>query len=266
MSESQKSQAKGNTNLGLKRHRSYMFTINNYTEDDESQISQYFESYVYQYEVGVDGKVPHIQGYCEFKNQVTFSSIKKMIPRAHFEPRRGTRAQAIAYCTKIETRTGGPFSKGIPIPKPIKTISVFYDWQKAVLEMIDQEPDDRTIIWIYEHEGNAGKTALAKYLAITRKALYVSGKSNDIKYAVSEAEHKDIIILDVPRCNQDYISYEAIESVKNGIFFCGKYESKQVIFNSPHLIVFSNEKPDTTKLSEDRWKIYKISEGKLLAV
>jgi len=49
-----------------------------------------------------------------------------------------------------------------------------------------------------------------------------------------------------------------LESIKNGLFFSGKYESTQVVMNSPHLIIFANEPPDKSKMSADRWHIVRI--------
>lgn len=58
---------------------------------------------------------------------------------------------------------------------------------------------------------------------------------------------------------ENYVSYEAIESVKDGIFFSGKYESGMTIFNQPHIICFANFAPDIGKMSSDRWKIFELS-------
>jgi len=38
--------------------------------------------------------------------------MKKLIPRAHLEARRGTQAEAIEYCRKEDTRIEGPFTAG----------------------------------------------------------------------------------------------------------------------------------------------------------
>jgi hypothetical protein len=36
------------------------------------------------------------------------------------------------------------------------------------------------------------------------------------------------------------------------------------LFNSPHLIVFSNFYPEKDKLSDDRWKIGEIIDNKII--
>jgi len=65
-------------------------------------------------------------------------------------------------------------------------------------------------------------------------------------------------VFDIPRTNIDYLNYEAIESIKNGCFFSGKYECTQVIMNCPHVIIFANSPPLEHKLSIDRWHIINI--------
>ena len=94
-------------------------------------------------------------------------------------------------------------------------------------------------------------------------AIIVSGKGNDILYGITKhiEEHKeiDIVILDFERSVEDYVSYSAIEKIKNGCFYSPKYKGSMVIFNSPHVICFANFLPDKEKLSLDRWNIKEIS-------
>ena len=130
------------------------------------------------------------------------------------------------------------------------------------------EPNDRTIYWFWEQTGNVGKTSFAKYTAVHSGSLIVSGKGNDMKYGIIKYKEKHgvaprIVIIDIPRSIKDYVSYSGIEEIKNGLFFCGKYESDMCVFNSPHVICFSNSPPDTSKFSKDRWCIYEIVNNKL---
>lgn len=56
----------------------------------------------------------HWQGYVEFKKPQRLAALKKLIPAAHWEVRRGTREQALEYCRKEESRIRGPFYAGLP--------------------------------------------------------------------------------------------------------------------------------------------------------
>lgn len=60
---------------------------------------------VYQEEVGENGTY-HFQGYCEFQRALTLLFAKNLLggPGVHLERRRGTQAEAIAYCKKDDTR------------------------------------------------------------------------------------------------------------------------------------------------------------------
>ncbi len=90
------------------------------------------------------------------------------------------------------------------------------------------------------------------------ECLYLGGKSTDIKYGVVEyLKKKDLYLVcfDLVRSMESYVSYEAIEAVKNGIFYSGKYEGGMCIFNKPHVFIFANFIPEVRKLSVDRWDI-----------
>jgi hypothetical protein len=77
-------------------------------------------------------------------------------------------------------------------------------------------------------------------------------------YKKETKKYPKIIIFDVPRANIDHINYDAIESMKNGCFFSGKYECAQVLMNSPHIIIFANSEPQRYNLSMDKWHIVEI--------
>lgn len=51
------------------------------------------------FEVGQEG-TQHIQGYCHYKNAVSFNTVKGCLPRAHIEKARGSPEQNYDYCTK----------------------------------------------------------------------------------------------------------------------------------------------------------------------
>lgn len=238
----------------------WCFTYNNYTLEKIEQIEQIFRHecnwYVFQEETGEKG-TPHLQGTICLKKKQRLTELKKLNNEIHWENTKSV-AASLVYCSKAETKTGKIYTHGIEIPEPLE-IEEPYGWQKEVIDIIKTKPDKRSIYWFWEPKGNVGKTTLCKYLVVKHNALIVTGKSSDMFHAIAKNPKKrTIIIVDVPRSAQDFINYGAIEQIKNGLIFSGKYEGSQMVFNCPHVIVFSNDTPEIEKLSLDRWKIIRI--------
>ena len=142
-------------------------------------------------------------------------------------------------------------------PKQPRVAKDWYEWQAEMLAVIEGEPDSRAIYWIYDAEGNAGKTELAKYLLTNKSAVVLSGKTADILH---NYDNQDIAIFDFPRQAEDFVNYAAIEKVKDGCYHSGKYEGKVVCRDFDiHVICFANFLPDESKLSADRWNIRTVS-------
>lgn len=96
-----------------KPNRYYCFTINNYTATDIEQLTAFCGDctyLTYGYEKGTEQNTPHIQGYFELPKPQRFSYVKKRLPRAHYEIRKGSRTQARDYCHKEDPK---PFEYGI---------------------------------------------------------------------------------------------------------------------------------------------------------
>lgn len=82
--------------------RHYCFTLNNYTDNNLEAIREkptYVRYVIIGFEVGEAG-TPHLQGYVEFDSPKRLSSLKKWLPTAHWESRRGSREVARLYCMK----------------------------------------------------------------------------------------------------------------------------------------------------------------------
>lgn len=244
--------------------KNWFFTLNNYSDNDISILLNHpdINKYCFQEEKGENG-TPHLQGCIEFKTKVR--PVGKFENKGfHWEKTKSVKA-AIEYCSKIDTRNGKTYNKGYIIPKPLKLIKSeqLYEWQLFIMDILKSEPDDRSIYWFYETVGSVGKSQFAKYVAVTMQGIYLSGKAADMKYALvkyneNNGEFPEIVIIDIPRYNIDYLTYGGIEEIKNGIFFSTKYESTQAIFNSPHVIIFANSPPKLENMSMDRWNVYRI--------
>jgi len=112
-----------------------------------------------------------------------------------------------------------------------------------------------------------GKSTMCEYLIVNFKAVFLSkGKYSDIINIMynTDMTDKKIVCFDLPRNNGNKISYDAIESIKNGLICNTKFETGYKRFVPPHVVVFSNQEPDYSKLSEDRWVVRNIDLGSSL--
>ncbi|QMW68647.1 replication-associated protein [Crucivirus-88] len=271
------------------KNRKWIFTINNYSDEEVKNLKNIFEKnnrkYIMGYEVAPTTGTPHIQGYMESKNAVTFTTMKGYNGRMKLIMAKGSIIQNYNYCSKE-----GNFITNITdedlMPKGRKSKKKkenelwleqykndildeeygedikWKDWQKEIINILDSKPDKRSIYWYYSEDGNKGKSYLCKYLTLTRKVIICSGKQadifNQVKLCLDEMIAPEIILLDIPRTNNEYVNYSAIESLKNGCLYSGKYEGGQVLIKTPHIIAFSNELPNIKAMSSDRWKIKEI--------
>lgn len=92
----------------MSRHRAWVFT----SYAAEMPASGGFEYMVVQRERCPTSGRLHWQGYCVCKHPVSLGGMQRLLPGAHLEVRRGSHADARAYCTKDDTRVAGPFEFG----------------------------------------------------------------------------------------------------------------------------------------------------------
>jgi len=243
--------------------KNHFFTYNNYKLEEIAPIVAILKKFAYkgqiQTEVGKCG-TPHLQGsiWCHKKHRDTAFGLPKTI---HWEKLKDEACVA-NYCAKEDTHDG-IFRTEWGFPKAIKLITPDRPYQKKILDIIKGEPDDRKVYWFHEFSGGVGKSSLCKYLCAKHDALYIDeGKKADLINIIFNADmdKHNVIVIDVPRGNGNGVSYKAIEEIKNGMICNTKYETGMKLFNSPHLLIFSNYEPDRSKLSEDRWVVKEIKD------
>lgn len=97
--------------------KNWVFTLNNFTEDELKQLQETEEPWirylVFQHERGSEG-TDHLQGYLECVERRRLPQLRRFLPRAHWEIRRGNQSQAIRYATKEDSRIAGPWTVGLP--------------------------------------------------------------------------------------------------------------------------------------------------------
>ena len=68
--------------------------------------------------------------------------------------------------------------------------------------------------------------------------------------------------MNIPRCltceDKTYVSYQALENIKDMVFYSGKYEGGVVCGNCPHVFVFAHVPPEYENMSDDRWVVVNV--------
>jgi hypothetical protein len=85
------------------RSFNWVFTLNNYTDEDIKSIQGWTKNGVigvgYGKEVGKEG-TPPLQGYVHMGKQSNQKRMKELSPKAHWEVMKGKLSQSEAYCSK----------------------------------------------------------------------------------------------------------------------------------------------------------------------
>lgn len=187
----------------VSRARNYIFRIS-FNEGGLEEAAQIFPEEdgwdkfvsfaVWQLEIGGNTHQLHIQGYLECHDKTSMKQLHTLpgLERAHFEPRRGTQKQAIAYCEKEDTRVEGPWRWGVPKAqgarmdllsvkrdidrkRPISEIArdpeLFESWTryhrsfKEYQRIITPKRNFKTITILIVGPSGVGKSRFAHYLA-----------------------------------------------------------------------------------------------------
>jgi len=266
--------AKGNNQtLASLRKRCFVAVVNNYTEEDYIEFKEHALKHtkkaIIAKEIGEKNGTPHLQIYLEYKHPQTNERIAKIIKKGFwFQNAKGTDTENDTYCDKEGRdiwRHG--FEKKTTMQEKIKK-RIFEreyqdvkwkDWQANVIKYFETN-DPRKILWVYDQEGNKGKTFLRKYLCLTREVLLFDGKKDNIlnqlkQKCIDEDKEVKYILGDVPRAGREYMQYPLLEQLKDGHVYSGKYEGGEIWLDNPHVCIFANFEPDYRTMTEDRWEV-----------
>lgn len=147
------------------------------------------------------------------------------------------------------------------IPGPKVSKHPLRMWQKELTDKLKEPPEDRTIVFLVDLEGNSGKSwFMNRYCEDNQNCqILLPGKKADMALALNEDLR--VLFVDAPRSKQgDFIQYDFLEEVKNGRIFSSKYDSRMKVFKVPHVVVAMNEYPKMDQLSADRYHIIEINQ------
>lgn len=298
------------------RSTRWVFTLNNYTDDDVNHLVTVLEPVtkylVFGREVG-DSGTPHLQGFFQLTNSGRFNAVKQLVgARAWIAQARGTTQQASDYCKKEDDyeefgdcpheqghrsdwddyrdfvralgrvpstrevinhnislwarygKSCGEIAEALLDPVSLTNNQPRFGWQTTVCGRIDGSvtsgANPRSIDFVVDVNGAAGKSWICRW-AMTKHPDLVQvlkiGRRDDLAHAIDET--KTIFLFDVPRTQMEFLQYSVLEMLKDQMVFSPKYSSRMKTLRAvPYVAVFSNEAPDESKLSPDRFNIINV--------
>lgn len=269
----------GNTKPQSNQLTMLTFTWNNYDKEKFKLLETTFKNFCrkarVQSEVGLECGTPHLHGIIWFKiNPKTNKPYRHRwnelnLPNSIHWEKVKNEASCLDYCRKSgPDGFDGVYEWEFGLPQPLKCLNILKPWQAYCEEYCLKEPDGQTVFWIYDKIGGEGKSSFCRYMTIKHNTLVIQGgKLADIMNIIFNTDMDDVssILIDIPRCNKNKVSYASIECILNGMITNTKYETGRKIFNPPNIIIFSNFAPEVSDetLSMRRWKIKELYEGQL---
>ncbi len=140
-------------------------------------------------------------------------------------------------------------------------------FQKQIIDISHNKPDNRIIYLIEDIDGNCGKSFTCSYLNLHYNCIIAEGKKdnifNQLLKMMENGSDPEIILLDIPRQSESYLQYGVIEQLKNGLVYSGKYEGGVCQFDHPHIFIFTNFRVNTALWTKDRIRYIDVKTGEI---
>lgn len=238
-------------------------------EDFQEVLEEIADKWIFQLEMTIneDGiENPHYQAYIHTEEKTRETALAKIFNDGQFSGCQVSRSSTNGinalknYCMKQDSRIAGPWADeeqylGSDLP------SFLLPWQQQVKDWVDKPPNNRTINWICDPNGNMGKSIFCKYMDFYHGGLKLTyGNARDLLNLVCKMPNLNLYMFDLTRTKPvlfaDTDMYSAMEDIKNGYIINTKYETDRVLMNPPHMVCFANELPKTHLLTGDRWRVW----------
>ena len=189
------------------------------------------------------------------------------------------------YVTKEETRLEGPFYAGNKIKFDLELANSMElkPWQQDLFDLMKNHEEflrDRKVIYVKDDKGGSGKSTFLKYLCSQKDGLNFKKLPLDrpdrirmMVCKITEKEDVDAFAFDFTRTMDENTSiksmFQVLEEIKNGHIVSAMFGAPlESIIPCPFVLIFTNEDISGYYhyLSKDRWQVYAIIEGELLAI
>lgn len=201
-------------------------------------------------ETGADG-YRHWQMRVVFKKEASMEKVYSIISNGYWTP---THVRNFDYCEK----EGCFWRSWEGALRRFQTIEL-YNWQRETLERLKTQGDRRVTVLI-DTMGASGKTTLAKHITATHTGAYCPAMDEAKDYMAWALAHQTakIFVLDIPKSDsrkKNADLWSAVEQMKNGYLWDKRHHWQEAWIDPPGILVITNEEPDRSLLSNDRWDI-----------
>lgn len=240
----------------IKDNESFELAFNNL-----EPLKDLCNKYIWGEEYGKSGKTPHIQGAFILKSKMRAKTLEQFFSNGVTLRKLKNWDCAWKYCQK----EGHHIQSSETLIKPLKIISNLRPYQTKIIDLLNKEPDDRTILWVVGTYG-IGKTQLCKYLVHNKIAFGpLEGDKRHILSVIAENQNENCYIIYLTADESKYQKralFDCIEKIKDGFFMShfGTDGTKPVLMNSSHILVVANKPPNLnrTNMDKERFNILNI--------
>ena len=150
-----------------------------------------------------------------------------------------------------------------PAPSLESLDSTLRPWQQCLYDaLLNEQAGDRKVLFYVDTRGGTGKTFFQRYMLTLHPdqvQVLSSAKRDDVAHALDP--DKSIFLFNIPRGGMEYLPYQTIEQIKDRVIFSPKYNSRtKILKHNAHVVIFCNELPDFTRMSDDRYVIMNLDE------
>ena len=140
-----------------------------------------------------------------------------------------------------------------------------FSWERQLEELLLAKPNDKYIYWIYDNKGTSKMCNFMHYMAKNHNAIIAPARGSTMKFIVAEFicsngyEPKIILIDAVTKINYKNINYPSIEELRYGYFNISKGSLRTIVIESPHIVVFADEKPNYNNISKFQLQVVDLN-------
>lgn len=245
----------------MSRHRTWCFTINNWTESDRFGVQQLFKKCDYGIvgeEKGTLLQTPHLQGYVRLTNALSLIYLKKYLPRANLRVANGTDLENQAYCSKeghnvieigepsqgqgkrndisdlaVLIKSGETTIEDVMFEFPLLYMKYSRSIEKMFNAIMKPRKDKPTVIWLHGLAG-VGKT---KYVMDNHKSVYIK---DNTPWWDGYTQQEAICIDDY----DNKIPFRTFLRIIDRYVYQAQVKGSYVQVNSPYIYITCEFSPD----------------------